>query len=197
MCRYVRIWSVLHVQSKLRKGGSGHMVGQYTCYSKVTYSCVRSQWGWRFVNLNLSDSYYVKHLLTLLRISIYSQCNKTSALVFCTSNGKEKKAQVCVNKLACMFIILLQLGSPVSVWNQHYCVEVYTKNRPKLFIPLSALVRNSQTLGSFAEPLIPFPHMPQIKLTYLILTGVCFGAPLLWTPLIETINSRCPVHLHR
>lgn len=60
-----------------------------------------------------------------------------------------------------------------------FTVLKYTKNRPELFIPLSALVSYLQTRGSFAEPLIPFSHIPQIKVTYLVLTDVCSAAPLL------------------
>lgn len=55
----------------------------------------------------------------------------------------------------------------------------YTKNKPELFVPLSALVSSTETPASFAEPLIPFSHIPQIKITYLVLTDICSGAPLL------------------
>lgn len=52
--------------------------------------------------------------------------------------------------------------------------------RTGLFVPLSTLVIYSQTPGLFAEPLLPFSHIPQIKITYLALIGshVCSGAPL-------------------
>lgn len=49
-----------------------------------------------------------------------------------------------------------------------------------LFVPLSTLVSYSQTPDLFAEPLIPFSHIPQIRITYLVPTGshVCSAAPL-------------------
>lgn len=49
-----------------------------------------------------------------------------------------------------------------------------------LFVPFSTLVSYSQTPGLFAAPLFPFSHIPQIKITYLVITvsQVCSGAPL-------------------
>ena len=108
-------------------------------------------------------------------------------------------------KKKCKFVRIYMHVYPSSSFNWYlpflYEISItvlkYTKNRPELFVPLNALVSYSQKTGSFAEPLIPFFHISQIKITYLVLTDVCSGAPLLWIPLIETINSRCSVHLHR
>lgn len=61
----------------------------------------------------------------------------------------------------------------------------YTKNCPELFVPLSALASYSQTPGPFAEPLVPSSHIPQIKITYLVFTDLCFGAP----PLLGSIEG--------
>lgn len=124
-------------------------------------------------------------------------CTARAALIFCTPNGREEKKCKYVQIYMCVYPSSSFNRDVPFVYEMSITVLKHTKNRPELFVPLSALVSYSQTPGSFAEPLIPFSHVPQIKITYLVLTDVCSGAPLLWTPLIETINSRCAVHLHR
>lgn len=137
----------------------------------------------------------MEYILIFWRISVQPEYYKTSFV-------PQMEVQVCegATPWTCIIlIILIQQGyssHPLFFHEISSALLKHTKKRPELFIPLCAIIRYSQTPGLFTEPLIPFSHSTQIKITYLILTDICSGAPLLCTQIIETINPRCSVHLH-
>lgn len=93
--------------------------------------------------------------------------------------GGGKKVQVCADVLA------LYPSSSFS-WDLPFLYEISIEVAVEVYKELaSALASYSQTPGPFAEPLVPSSHIPQIKITYLVFTDLCFGAP----PLLGSIKG--------